>query len=126
LIVTTILKLQHQQKFYNSNRNTGNLLESTYGNNQKVGSNYDLLDRVNALEYGGVTKFNYQYDGNGNLGYKEDLVSGVQYKYTYDLANRLGKVSDNQGNTTQYDYDLNNNLSKLTERLAASNSLNIR
>ncbi|MHB8125644.1 MAG: hypothetical protein ACYDEJ_08410 [Desulfitobacteriaceae bacterium] len=106
---------------YNSNRNTGNLLESTYGNNQEVGSDYDILDRVKALKYGGVIKFNYQYDGNGNLGYKEDLVNGVQYKYNYDMANRLGKVTDNQGNATQYDYDVNNNLSKLIERLTTSN-----
>ena len=106
---------------YNSNRNTGKLLESTYGNNHNVGSNYDILDRVTALKYGGVIKFKYEYDGNGNLGIKEDLVNGVQYNYQYDFANRLSKVTDNQGNVTQYDYDANNNLSKLTEGLTASN-----
>jgi len=103
---------------YNSNRNTGNLLESTYGNNQKVGSDYDILDRVTALKYGGEIKFKYAYDGNGNLGIKEDLVNGVNYKYTYDFANRLGKVTDNQGNSTNYNYDANNNLIKLTERFS--------
>lgn len=105
--------ITNSYEVYNSNRNTGKLLESTYGNNQKVGSDYDILDRVTALKYGGTIKFKYEYDGNGNLGIKEDLVNGVQYKYNYDLANRLGKVTDNQGNATQYDYDLNNNLSKL-------------
>ena len=83
---------------YNSNRNTGILMESTYGNTQKVGYDYDILDRVKALKYSDIIKFKYDYDGNGNLGYKEDLVNGVQYKYNYViiLKNNNEKTSFSQ------------------------------
>ncbi len=66
--------ITNSYEVYNSNRNTGKLLDSTYGNTQKVGYDYDSLDRVKALKYSDIIKFKYDYDGNGNLGYKEDLV----------------------------------------------------
>lgn len=99
---------------YNQNRNTGTLLESTYENGQKIGFDYDLLNRVKAKKYEGAVKFTYQYDGSGNLGYAEDLINGVNYRYVYDLADRLVKVNDSQGNTKDYGYD-NNNQSTFTE-----------
>jgi len=36
------------------------LKESTYGNSQKVGYDYDTLDRVTAKKIDDTVKFNYQ------------------------------------------------------------------
>lgn len=95
-------------------RKTGTLLESTYGNGFKIGFDYDLLNRVTAKKYNGNVKFKYQYDGSGNLGYAEDLINEVNYRYVYDLADRLVQVKDSKGNSKTYGYD-NNNQSKFTE-----------
>lgn len=97
--------------------NTGNVLQSTYGNGQTVSNDYDNLDRVTARKYNGSTKYTYQYDATGNLGYHEDLVNSVNYRYIYDLADRLTKVVDSQGNSIVYSYDANNNKNKFTEKI---------
>jgi RHS repeat-associated protein len=94
---------------------TGKLLESTYGNGHKISSDYDSLDRVVSDRHNGTVRFRYRYDGEGNLGYHADLVNGVNYRYIYDLAERLVKVVDSKGNSLSYDYDLNNNANKVTE-----------
>lgn len=96
---------------------TGNLLQSTYGNGQTVSNDYDNLDRVTAKKYNGTTRYTYQYDAAGNVGYHEDLVNSVNYRYVYDLSDRLAKVVDSQGNSTTYGYDANNNKNKLTEKI---------
>ncbi|MBV7273351.1 carbohydrate binding domain-containing protein [Clostridium sp. PL3] len=96
---------------------TGNLLQSNYGNGQNVGSDYDNLGRVITSKYNGTSRYNYQYDAAGNLGYEEDLVNGVSYRYVYDLANRLSKINDSLGNSTTYNYDANSNKNKLTEKI---------
>jgi YD repeat-containing protein len=99
---------------------TSKLLESTYGNNQKVSYDYDNLDRVTAKKIDNVIKFKYEYDSSGNLGYVEDVVNGVSYRYVYDLADRLVKVVDSNGNVVDYGYDLNNNVSTFTETIRSN------
>ncbi|QAA33772.1 DNRLRE domain-containing protein [Clostridium manihotivorum] len=105
----------------NYDTRTGQLNDSTYGNGQKVSSTYDDLYRVIAKSFNDQVRFSYQYDGSGNLGFKEDKVNGVKYRYIYDLSDRLVKVSDSTGNTTKFDFDLNDNVSKLTD-IIGSNS----
>ncbi|WP_341441618.1 LamG-like jellyroll fold domain-containing protein, partial [Oxobacter pfennigii] len=65
----------------------------------------------------GSTRHWYTYDSAGNLGYHDDIVNGVKYRYVYDLANRLSEVRDNKGNRTIFGYDPNNNGNRLYERL---------
>jgi len=89
------------------NTTTGNLENSTYGNEQSVNYFYDSLDRLKE-KVCGTRKFTYQYDGNGNLGFKQDIVSNVcvaSFRYIYDLANRLVQTIDLVGNTTTYGYE---------------------
>ncbi|MEQ8153732.1 MAG: DNRLRE domain-containing protein, partial [Clostridiaceae bacterium] len=94
--------------------NGGNLLESTYGNGDKVGNDFDSLDRVISKKVNGTEIAHYTYDSNGGLGILEDKVNNVTYKYTYDLADRLTKVTDSKGNIFKNSYDTNNNISKQT------------
>ncbi|WP_270942785.1 hypothetical protein, partial [Romboutsia lituseburensis] len=91
---------------------SGKLLESKYGNNQKVSSVYDNEDRVISEKYtnkSNVTqeRHKYSYDASGNLGYHEDLVNKVNYRYIYDLSDRLVKIKESNGNEILYNYDAN-------------------
>ena len=100
----------------NRNYQTGLLKESQYGNGQIVKNGYDDSDRVISRTFNNQ-EFRYSYDANGNLGYHEDLVNEVNYKYSYDLSDRLTKVSDNKGNILIYSFDANNNLSAVKETI---------
>ncbi|WP_238882331.1 DNRLRE domain-containing protein [Clostridium sp. YIM B02551] len=93
---------------------TGNLTKSTYGNGNIVENGYDNLDRITSKKANGLEIAHYSYDSNGSLGLLEDRVNNVTYKYTYDLADRLAKVTDSKGNVFRNDFDVNNNVSKQT------------
>ncbi len=67
--------------------------------------NNDRLSKVSSNS----TSYNFTYDGNGNtvayvydnsgnLAISQDLKSGITNKYTYDLADRLVKTEDSNGN----------------------------
>jgi RHS repeat-associated protein len=88
---------------------SGKMLSSTYGNSQTVSSTYDNLDRIISKSFGNELRSTYRYDASGNLGYKEDKVNGVSFRYIYDLADRLVKIVDSLGNATTYDYESANN-----------------
>lgn len=96
---------------------TSKLLGSTYGNNQQVSSDYDSLDRVIARKYNGSTRYTYKYDASGNVGYQQDLVNAANYRYVYDISNRLVQVEDSTGNLLSYSYDANNNQSKVSDKV---------
>ncbi len=57
----------------------------------------------------------YKYDANSNLAKKEDFINGTVFNYSYDLADRITKVSEANGNTTSFGYDNNNNANSLKE-----------
>jgi RHS repeat-associated protein len=84
---------------------TGNLKTSTYANGQSVGSDYDTLGRPINKKYNGTVKFAYEYDGSGNVGYKQDNVNSLSFRYFYDIASRLTKVWDSNGNSTTFSYE---------------------
>jgi YD repeat-containing protein len=101
---------------------TSKLLESKYGNNQKVSSVYDNEDRVISESYTDNSnttheRYKYSYDASGNVGYHEDIVNKINYRYIYDLSDRLAKIKDSNGNTVSYNYDKNNNNSKIEEKI---------
>ena len=85
---------------------------STYGNGAKVGYTYDSLDRVTQKLYNDSVKAIYKYDKFGNLYSKNDLFTGVQYKYDYDLSGRTLGVKANDGTSVRYVYDNLNRVSK--------------
>ncbi|VTQ88082.1 DNRLRE domain-containing protein [Hathewaya histolytica] len=115
---TTSVNVGKQQLINNKyEARTGKLLESTYGNGHKTSLDYDGTDAVIGKRFNGQLKYRYEHDANGNLGYKEDLENGVNYRYIYDVADRLVKVEDSKGNYFTTDYDKNNNKSKIIERI---------
>ncbi|MEG0773891.1 DNRLRE domain-containing protein [Clostridium sp.] len=105
----------------------GNLKESAYGNEQKVTNIYDAFDRVVGKKFGAEERFRYQYDGNSNLALQEDLVNKKNYRYTYDLADRLNKITEIDRNTSKtsseikYSFDLNNNVAEINEKIKDNN-----
>ncbi|MBW8383841.1 MAG: DNRLRE domain-containing protein, partial [Youngiibacter sp.] len=107
---------------------TGRLLESTYGNGHKVATDYDNLDRVatykvwNSATGQYEVKFRYGYDASGNLGYLEDVVNSASYRYVYDLADRLVKISGSDGSSLTNGFDVNNNVSSITETFGSVNN----
>lgn len=102
---------------------TRNLIRSDYGNNQSISITYDNLDRIISRKFKDVTdtsfneRYNYQYDSAGNLGYHEDKVNNVNYRYIYDLADRLVKVVDSNDNSISFGYDINNNGNKVSYKI---------
>lgn len=95
--------------------NTGRILESTYGNGNKVSYSYDIVDRITSRKYNGVEKFKYEYDSYGNIALLQDIEGGVKYRYTYDLSNRPIKKNDSLGNSTIYSYITSSGDKKITE-----------
>ena len=84
---------------------TGNLSSSTYGiekdyedMDQTLAYKYDTSERLTSTKYKGVDRFKYDYDASSNVAKHEDLVNGVNYRFLYDISDRLVKVSDSKGN----------------------------
>lgn len=121
----------------NFESSTGNLLNSVYGNNQKISMEYDSMDRVVRRKFnkdvGDTTqtdelRYTYEYDSSGNLGYHEDKINKKDYRYTYDLADRLVKIDEINSDITSEDYknidytkfgyDSSNNQSTVIENIA--------
>lgn len=93
--------------------NNGNLIKTTYGNNQVINYEYDEFDRIKKLIKNDNT-YNYKYNNNGDL-VKIISNSGV-IKYTYDLAKRLYEYSNNDFKI-RYGYDSNDNIISKKYRL---------
>lgn len=119
-----ILKEAAQNLITNSyEERNGNFKEATYGNGHKVSNIYDAMDRVIGKKFGTDLRVKYQYNANNNLALKEDLVNKKNYRYNYDLADRLSAVKEMDSatskiiNETRYNYDLNNNVSEVNENI---------
>ncbi|MEG2018339.1 MAG: hypothetical protein RR128_07775, partial [Clostridium sp.] len=96
---------------------------SQYGNGNKIVFGYDSLDRMVSKKNNTEERFRYKYDGNSNLAIKEDLINRKNYRYFYDLSDRMMKIEEVNTATSskiaesKYRYDLNNNLVGLQEKL---------
>ena len=90
----------------NYENNNGNLMSSTYGNNQSISYEYDEFNRIKKL-----TKmdnvYNYKYGNNGDL--IKIIDNDQTIKYTYDIGKRLYEYSNNDFNI-RYNYDKNDNI----------------
>ncbi|MDW8803230.1 hypothetical protein P8V03_19070, partial [Clostridium sp. A1-XYC3] len=83
----------------------------------------DILDNSQKDEI----RYSYEYDNEGNLAYHEDGVNFRDYKYSYDLSDRLVRIDEydkdigtsSYGETysTKFDYDMSNNHSIITEKI---------
>ncbi|TYQ18382.1 UNVERIFIED_CONTAM: LOW QUALITY PROTEIN: RHS repeat-associated protein [Acetivibrio alkalicellulosi] len=106
---------------------TSKLLNSTFGNNQVVGYDYDDLNRVSGIKYNGTTRYKYHYDANGNLSYVQNRLdlgeSNSSYstqRYIYDHADRLENIVETNNGVrydTKYTYDEMSRISKAEESI---------
>lgn len=96
---------------------TGRLLDSTYGNGQKVGYDYDKNDRVIGISYNDSIRYKNEYDASGNIGYHEDLVNGMNYKYEYDLSNKLKRILDSRGRSISFLTEEGSGYAKVSEKV---------
>ena len=110
---------------YTYNPNNGKLSTLTYGNGLVVRYSYDVLDRVEKIEYNigtnkaFVTVYSYAYDSLGNLARVEDHTNDTVTEYKYDLEGRLAKSYTYDAETyrtqngTSYGYDDQSRLTSL-------------
>ena len=90
-----------------------NLLKTTYGNGDKISYEYDDFDRVSKfikMDNIGL----YRYDNNGHLAKLNSDYNN--YKYYYDMGNRLYKFIDNEL-TIDISYDDDNFITKKAYKL---------
>ena len=98
--------------------NNGKLSTLTYGNGNGlvVKYLYDVLDRVEEIQYnkdgtGYFTAYTYAYDSAGNLNRVEDHINDTVTVYKYDLEGKLTKsytydsAQEEIINSTQIGYD---------------------
>ena len=86
--------------------NNGNLLSTTFGNNQNISYQYDDFNRIKTITLADEV-YNFEYDSHGNLG--KIISNNSEIKYTYDMSNRIHKC-DNGEFISKYMYDLNDNI----------------
>ena len=103
---------------YFDSRN-GKLLESVYGNGNKVKSSYDDYGRLKSTAYNDKVAYKYFYDANGNMAFSQDVENKIDYRYTFDTVNRLVSASNSMNETTSYSYD-KNNVSSVTDKIGSS------
>ncbi len=107
----TNIKVNNQDLITNNyEANNGNLLSSTYGNNDLVSFTYDSFNRLSTKVKEDKT-YTYLYDNSNNLAVKKDDDNTC--KYTYDLASRLTEYIQNNDYKINYKYDNRNNVSKV-------------
>ena len=112
--------LRNKSVYINNNKlventyeeNNGNLLKTTYGNDDVVSYDYDQFNRISKLiKMDNV--YQYYYDNFGNL--KQIDSNGDNYLYYYDLAQRLIKYQENDNYNINYTYDSVNRLVSKTQ-----------
>ena len=111
---------------YTYEEKNGNLERTTYGNKDYVRYTYDSMNRLKLSYYYNSgsqkeKKMNqYFYDHSGNLCKVICHMSGKTYNMTYDLLDRLMRVTDESGNSYQYTYDANNNMAAVRVYLGST------
>ena len=94
----------------------GNLIRTTYGDGTYIDNVYDDLDRIIQIKIDGAVKYNYSYNGNGDLYRVEDVDNDTVYCYTYDSLGRLlsswQQTDETVNALTYYTYDDQNRVSE--------------
>ena len=111
---------------YTYESNSKKVSKIEYGNKigeikQYLDYSYDSVDRVTSMKIMGEEKFKYEYDENGNVGYHEDIINNIKFRYIYDVANRLTKIDASNGDTTSFSYDNNDNVENINEKIGNNN-----
>ena len=64
----------------------------------------------------------YVYDKSGNLYQVTAHMAGKTYRLSYDLLDRLMRMTDEQGNSYTYTYDVNNCMVKMNHTCGSSSA----
>ena len=46
---------------------------------------YDVLDRIVQIKYNNTIKYQYAYNGNGDLCEVEDVANNIKYRYEFRI-----------------------------------------
>ena len=98
---------------------TNLLKRQTYGNDDYVDFTYNDEDRVQSVSFNGVIRFEYNYDSSGRLSILKDIFNSNIYFYSYDLAGKLEKVTDKDGNVISYTYDEDGNVNGVSYEIGS-------
>ena len=106
----------------NSYKPYNGLLDTvTYGNGHTVSYRYDEdLDYLTGIKYGGVEKFTYTYNNQGNLYKIQDAINNQTVHYEYDFIDRLTRVRNSNGLELLLSYDTKNRMDSYTSILNGS------
>ena len=113
---------------YEYEEDNGNLKKVIYGNGDYIRYTYDEQDRLllsyykSASEEAEVKLHEYVYDKSGNLYQVTAHMAGKTYRLSYDLLDRLMRVTDEQGNSYTYTYDVNNCMVKMNHTCGSSSA----
>ena len=94
---------------YEYNVSKGYLTKTTYGNGTYVENVYDELDRIVEIKVNGATKYNYVYNGEGELHSARDIDNNITICYNYDSLGRIlstvQRIGETVNSRTHYTYD---------------------
>ena len=93
-----------------SYNNNGKVSLISYQNGLSITTNYDMMERVKSIVTVGdqTSTINYGYDNNGNNTTINN--NGNSTTKTFDLYDRVSRVTDALGNYTNYTYDKAGNI----------------
>ena len=100
----------------------------TYGNGDSIRYTYDEQNRLKLSYYKSasaeeeVKLHEYVYDREGNLYQVTAHMAGKTYRLSYDLLDRLMRVTDEEGNSYTYTYDVNNCMVKMDHTCGSSSA----
>jgi RHS repeat-associated protein len=99
----------------------GAITALTYGNGKTLAQTWDIAYYLRSQATPGVMQLDYtQYDLNGNLQQRLDVIASQWSNFAYDALDRLDTASGAFG-SRDYDYDSNGNRTRLTEGAAVTN-----
>ncbi len=93
--------------------NNGNLVKTTYGNNQEITFAYDQFDRTKEL-HKMDHNYSFRYNSNGNIA--KIISDASTEQFYYDNSNRLISKKD-EDFEINYDYNKNNSITDRNYKL---------
>ncbi|HBP25376.1 MAG TPA: hypothetical protein DD618_00260 [Acholeplasmatales bacterium] len=110
---------EYVDKLINGNYYQTDLVENlNFQNGDVINYVYDDNDNLSKLTFNSVLRYEYEYDGSGRLAIYKDLHNNNLYFYSYNLAGRLKKISDKDGNKISYVYDEAGNVAQYSYEIS--------
>lgn len=93
----------------------GDINSLTYGNTLSLTQSFDLAYRITSQNIPAMHNLLYsQYDANGNLEQRDDVISSITDTFLFDALDRLDIANGTFG-ARNYDYDKNGNRTQLDD-----------